>query len=118
MNPQRSLRLLHVVLAMVLFVYAVQLVIAPLSAAHRMQAFVFLLTLGIVEAVGAVAFVFAVRAGGITLLIAIAVAALFHLLHGEADGIGALAIYAAGVLAVMSNTRAATSPIVGKRRSL
>jgi hypothetical protein len=39
-------------------------------------------------------------------------------MHGEADGIGALAIYAAGVLAVMSNTRAATSPIVGKRRSL
>lgn len=103
-----SLRALNIVLGVVLCVYSLEVVSMQLHVHHRTHVFVFLLMLGLVEAVGAAIFLFSIRAGGATLLIAFAAAAIFHILHGEVNGIGTLAIYATSVLAVMNGGRART----------
>jgi hypothetical protein len=97
-----SLRLLQIVLGVVLFLYSAELVIEQLHSAHHSLAFVALLILGSVEAVGALVFLFAASRGGPVLLMTFAVAALIHILHGQTGHVGALLIYAAAVTAVMS----------------
>jgi len=97
-----SLRLLQIVLGVVLFLYSAELVIEQLHAAHHSLAFVALLILGSVEAVAALVFLFAASMGGRVLLMTFAVAALIHILHGQAGHVGVLLIYAAAVTAVMS----------------
>jgi hypothetical protein len=101
-----SLRALNIVLGVVLCMYSLELVSTQLHAHHRTHVFLLLLTLALVEAVGAAIFLFSIRAGGVTLLIAIAAAAIFHILHGDVNGIGTLAIYATSILAVMNGARA------------
>ena len=105
MNAKVSLRLLQIVLGVVLFLYSAQLVIEQLHAAHHSLAFFALLTLGSVEAVAALVFLFAGSIGGSMLLVTIALAAMMHILHGQAGHIGVLLIYAAAVVAVMTGTR-------------
>jgi hypothetical protein len=101
-NAKISLRLLQIVLGVVLFLNSAGLVIAQLHTAHHSLAFFALLILGSVEAVAALVFLFAASMGGPVLLMTIAVAALIHILHGQAGHAGALLIYAAAVTAVMS----------------
>jgi hypothetical protein len=104
-SAKLSLRLLQIVLGVVLFLYSAQLVIEQLHAAHHGIEFIVLLTLGFVEALAALVFLVAVRVGGTLLLAAFAAAAVIHILHGQAAHIGALLIYTAAVLAVMSGKR-------------
>lgn len=103
MNGRTAIRLLQIVLGLVLCAYSVDLVIAHLHAAHYSHVSIFLLALGIAEAVGAALFLLGHRLGGPLLLATFAVAAAFHLLHGDIRSLGTLAIYAASVLAVMTN---------------
>lgn len=105
MSATISLRLLQIVLGGVLFLYSAQLVIEQLHAAHRSLAFFALLTLGSVEAAAALVFLFAPSIGGPVLLVTFAVAAMMHILHGQAGHIGVLLIYAAAVIAVTSGRR-------------
>lgn len=100
------IRALNIVLGVVLCVYSLELVSRQIHAHHRTHAVLFLLVLGLVEAVGAAIFLFSIRVGGATLLIALTTAAIFHILHGEVNAIGTLAIYATSVLAVMNSGRA------------
>jgi hypothetical protein len=104
-NAKVSLRLLQIVLGVVLFLYSAQLVIEQLHAAHNSLAFFALLILGSVEAVAALVFLFAVSIGGTVLLVTFALAAIIHILHGQASHVGVLLIYAAAVIAVMSGRR-------------
>lgn len=101
MTAKISLRLLQIVLGVVLFLYSAELVIEQLHTAHHGPAFV-LLILGSVEAVAALVFLFAASMGGPVLLVTFAVAALIHILHGQAGHVGVLLIYSAAVTAVMS----------------
>jgi len=98
-----SIRLLQIVLGVVLCFYSVELVLAQLRGPHHSHAFLFLLILGAAEAVAAALFLFEIRKGGMALLVVFAAAAAFHLLHGQLSNIASLAIYAAGVIAVISN---------------
>ena len=102
MTAKFSLRLLHIVLGVVLFLYSAELVIEQLHTAHHSLMFVALLVLGSVEAVAALVFLFAASRGGPVLLMTFAAAALIHILHGQAGHVGILLIYAAAVTAVMS----------------
>ena len=103
-----SIRALNIVLGVVVCVYSLELVSRQIHAHHRTNAVLFLLILGLVEAVGAAIFLFSIRAGGATLLVAFGAATTFHILHGEVNAIGTLAIYATSVLAVMNSGRART----------
>ncbi len=103
MTPRGSIRLLQIVLAAVLCYYSAMLVATQIHSTHHGHATVFLLALGAAEAIAAVLLLFSVRRGGIALLVVFAAAAMFHLLHGQVRDIGVLAIYAASVLAVMTN---------------
>lgn len=105
MSAKISLRLLQVVLGVVLFLYSAHLAIEQLHAAHRSPASFGLLALGTVEGVAALIFLFAASIGGPVLLATFAVAAAIHILHGQAGHIGALLIYAAATIAVMSGRR-------------
>ena len=105
MSTRVSLRVLQIILGGVLCALSVKLVMAELHAPHRGHAFFVLLILGIVEAVAALVFLFAAQAGGWALLLTLAFAVVLHVLHGEVSHVGILAIYAAGVLAVMSGER-------------
>jgi hypothetical protein len=105
MDTKMSLRVLQIVLGVVLFLYSGQLVIEQLHGDHHSPAFFALTTLGSVEAIAAVVFLFATPIGGRALLFTFAVAALFHILHGQPDELGVLLIYAAAVLAAMSGRR-------------
>ncbi|MBV9609284.1 MAG: hypothetical protein JO187_06985 [Acidobacteria bacterium] len=98
-----TIRVLQIVLGVVLFTYAVQLVVQQLGMAHRTKGFVFLLALGMFEAVAAALFVVTIRTGGVLLLVALAAASIFHVIHGQLNGLGLLAVYAAAVVVVMSN---------------
>jgi hypothetical protein len=89
----------------VLCLYSGQLVIEQLHGDHQSPAFFVLTVLGSVEAIAAVVFLFAIPIGGPALLFTFAVAALFHILHGQPGEIGVLLIYAAAVFAVMSGRR-------------
>ena len=102
-NGRISIRLLQIVLGAVLCAYSIELVIAHLHSPHFSHASIFLLILGIAEAVAAVLFLLGHRFGGGLLLVTFALAAAFHLLHGDIRSLGTLAIYAASVLAVMTN---------------
>lgn len=102
MTAKISLRLLQIVLGVVLFLYSAELVIGQPHTAHRSLTFFVLLILGSVEAVAALVFLFAASRGGPVLLVTFAVAALIHILHGQAGHVGVLLIYAAAVTAVMS----------------
>ncbi len=102
MTNRVSLRLLQIVLGVVLCAYSVGLVLAQVRAPRHSHAFVFLLFLGAAEAVASALFLFSDRVGGAALLATFAAAAVFHLMHGQVSSLGTLAIYAAGVLAVMS----------------
>jgi len=99
-----ALRILHLVLGVVLAIFSAQLVIAQLHAPHHSHLGTFLLVLGVVETVAAVLFLVPAtfRLGAAGLLAAFAVAAVFHGLHGQWNTLGSLAIYAAGVLAVLT----------------
>jgi len=105
MNTRMSLRILQIVLGVVLFLYSGQLVIEQLHGDHHGTAFFALTILGSVEAIAAVVFLFATPVGGRALLFTFAVAALFHILHGQPEQVGVLLIYAAAVLAAMSGRR-------------
>ena len=105
MNTKMSLRILQTVLGVVLFVYSAELAIEQLHAAHHSAVYFALLILGSVEAVAVVVFLFATPIGGPALLVTLAGAAIFHILHGQAGEVGVLLIYAAAVLAVMSGRR-------------
>ena len=106
MNPKMSLRILQIVLGVVLCLYSGQLVIEQLHGDHQRPAFFVLTVLGSAEAIAAVVFLFATPIGGPALLLTFAVAALFHILHGQAGEVGVLLIYAAAVLAAMSGRQA------------
>jgi hypothetical protein len=97
-----SLRLLQIVLGVVLFLDSAGLVIEQLHIAHHSLTFFALLILGSVEAVAALVFLFAASMGGPVLLMTFAVAALIHILHGQAGHVGVLLVYAAAVTAVLS----------------
>jgi hypothetical protein len=103
MTARASIRLLQLVLGILLCAFSLELVIAQLRGPHHGTAFVHLLILGIAEAAAAIVLLLNSRLGGMALLVIFAVAGLFHLLHGEISHLGTLAIYAASVLAVMSN---------------
>ena len=103
-----SIRVLNIVLGVVLCVYILENVSRQIHAHHRTHAILLLLVLSLVEAVGAAIFLFSIRVGGATLLVTFAAAAMLHILHGEANAIGTLAIYAASVLAAMNSGRART----------
>ena len=105
MSAKLSLRILQIVLGVVLCAYSVELVVAQFHSGHHGHTFFVFLILGAAEAVAALVFLFAAAIGGPALLATFAVAAVFHVLHGEAAHIGVLAIYAAAVLAVMSGKR-------------
>lgn len=94
-----SLLMLWVVLAVVTGWYSVALIMHQIHGHLGL----FLMILGTVELAGAILFLIpgTVHWGGIGLLIAIGVAALFHLLHGQYD-VGCQAVYCAAVLAVIS----------------
>ncbi len=100
------IRALNIVLGVVLCVFSLELVSRQIHTHHRTHAVIFLLILGVIEAVGAAIFVFSIRGGGATLLVAFGAAAIFHLLHGDLNAIGTLAIYATSVLVVMNSGRA------------
>lgn len=104
MKAPSALTLLRIVLGLVLGWYSLALVLSQLH--HGLHHF--LLLLGLAELVAAILFLIprTARCGGIALLIVLALAALFHLLHGEYN-IGNLAIYAAATFAVLSNWRRA-----------
>lgn len=102
MTAKISLRLLQIVLGVVLFLYSAELVIEQLRTAHHSLQFLVLLILGSVEAGAALVFLFSASRGGPVLLVTFAVAALIHILHGQAGHLGVLLIYAAAVTAVMS----------------
>ena len=106
MTARSSIRLLQTVLGVVLCAYSVALVAAQLQSPRHSHAFVFFLILGGAEAIAAAIFIFSDRLAGPALLVIFAAAAGFHLLHGQVSNAGVLAIYAAAVLAVMSNKRA------------
>ena len=105
MSAKISLRILQIVLGVVLCAYSLQLVVAQFHSGHHGHAFFVFLILGSIEAAAAVVFLFATSIGGPALLATFAVAAAFHLLHGEVAHVGVLLIYAAAVLAVMSGKR-------------
>lgn len=102
MTAKISLRLLQIVLGLVLFLYSAELVIEQLHATHHGLEFIALFILGSVEALAALVFLFAASMGGPVLLVTFAVAAVIHILHGQAGHVGVLLIYAAAVTAVMS----------------
>lgn len=104
MSAKISLRLLQIVLGVVLFLYSGQLVIEQLHSGSRHSAVIFLL-LGGVEAAAALIFLLSVSIGGPLLLATFAAAAILHILHGQTGHVGALLIYAAAVIAVMSGKR-------------
>lgn len=110
MDSKMSLRVLQIVLGVVLCLYSAQLVNEQMHAGHRSHAFWALVVLGSVEAVAALVFLFAIPIGGSVLLVTFAVAAIFHLLHGEPAELGVLLIYAAAVLAVISARRGVREP--------
>jgi hypothetical protein len=105
MNAKMSLRVLHIVLGVVLFLYSAELVIEQLHAGHDSHAFYALVILGGVEAVAALVFLFAAWIGGSVLLATFAAAAIFHILHGQVGDVGGLLIYTAAVIAVMNRRR-------------
>jgi hypothetical protein len=105
MNTKMSLRILQIVLGAVLFLYSGQLVMGQLHGPHQGHAFFVLTVLGSIEAIAAVVFLFAAPIGGPALLVTFAVAALFHILHGQPWEVGGLLIYAAAALAAMSGRR-------------
>jgi hypothetical protein len=105
MNAKMSLRVLHIVLGVVLFLYSAELVIEQLHTGNQGHAFYALLILGSVEAVAALVFLFAAWIGGSVLLATFAAAAIFHILQGQARDVGVLLIYAAAVIAVMNRRR-------------
>jgi uncharacterized membrane protein HdeD (DUF308 family) len=105
MTMKTSSRLLQIVLGVVLFLYSADLVIEQLHTGHHGHALFPLLLLGAVEAVAALVFLFAPLIGGTVLLAVFAAAAVIHILHGQAGHIGVLLVYAAAVVAVMSDTR-------------
>ena len=114
MNSKMSLRILQIVLGVVLFLYSGQLVIEQLRGPHQSPASFALTILGSVEAIAAVVFLFATPIGGPALLVTFALAALFHILHGQPEEVGVLLIYAAAVLAAMNGTRVEREVAVGQ----
>jgi hypothetical protein len=100
---RRSIWLLNVVLGVVLCAYSMRLIWEQLHSPHRGHAFHFHLMLGLAEGIAALLFLIWQRPAGIALLLIFVVAALFHLLNGQIDGLGVLAIYFAAVLTVMNN---------------
>lgn len=105
MTSRASLRILQIVLGVVLFVFSVELVAAQLLPPHRGHVSVAFLLLGAAEALAAILFLVSARKGGIALLVIFAAAATFHLLQGQLSSLGSLAIYAASVLAVLTNMK-------------
>ena len=99
MKTQLALTVLRLVLGLVLGGYSLALVVTQLRGSTHAV----LVVLGATELVAAILFLVprSMRAGGILLIAVFAVAALFHVLHGE-YGIGNLAIYSAAVFAVIS----------------
>ena len=99
-----SVRLLKIVVGVVLCIYGAELAVQQLHSAHRGHDSVFHFVLGVAESIAALLFLLWPRSAGVALLLIIAVAAGFHLLHGQMNGIGALAIYAVAVFTVMNST--------------
>jgi len=99
MNKRSGLAVLRYVLALVAGGYSLALVATQLRDRTHYP----LLLLGALELAAAILFLISstMRVGGIALIVTFAVAALFHIAHGE-YGIGYLAVYGAAAFAVIS----------------
>lgn len=100
MNRLLALSILRLVLGLVIGGYSAALAVSQLRGSTHMP----LLVLGIAETVAAVLFLLpkTMRLGGIALIIIFALAAAFHVAHGEYN-VANLTIYAAAALAVISD---------------
>jgi hypothetical protein len=98
MNKELSLTILRIVLGVVVGGYSAALAIHQLHGNTHIP----LLVLAIAELIAAILLLIprTVRVGGIALIVVFAIAAVFHILHGEFD-VAFLAIYAAAALAVI-----------------
>jgi len=103
MSAQAGLTILRLVLGMVVGGYSLELIATQLHG-HLHHAL--LVLLGLAELAGAILFLIprTVRLGGFALIAVFAVAALFHVLHGEYS-VGYLAVYGAAAFAVVANRR-------------
>ena len=104
MSAQAGLTNLRLVLGIVVGGYSLELIAAQLHGDLHHA----LLLLGLAELAGAILFLIprTVRLGGFGLIAVFAVAALFHVLHGEYS-VGYLAVYGAAAFAVVANRRPA-----------
>ena len=104
MSARAGLRLLRLALGAVLCLYSLQVVWAEIGAPHHSRAGAFLLLLGVAEALAAALFLLprTFYPAGVALLATLAVAAVFHALHGQWNPLGTLAVDSAGVVAVLS----------------
>jgi hypothetical protein len=100
MNTRPGLLILRLVLGLVAGGYSVALGVTQLSGDTHYA----LLLLALAEIAAAILFLIpsTVRLGGIALIAVFALAALFHVLHGDDYSIGYLAVYGAAAFAVIS----------------
>jgi hypothetical protein len=110
MTPQVGLTMLRLVLGLVTAGYSLAMVVTQLRGRTHLSLLpLALLLLGLAELAAAILFLIprTVLLGGIALIVVFAVAALFHVLHGEYYSVGYLAVYGAAAYAVISAQRRA-----------
>ncbi len=103
MSGQAGLTILRFVLGIVVGAYSFELIVTQLRGhPHHL-----LLILALAELAGAILFLIprTLRLGGFTLIAVFAAASLFHVLHGDYNSVGFLAVYGAAALAVVANRR-------------
>src|SRR5438552_1743429 len=108
-KSELSILVLHIVLGVVILIESLIVAVdyqAVAASSHIGLPSQFVLVLAGAEVIGALLFLIppTLKIGAIILLAVFAVAAVVHILHGQYN-VGDLAIYAAGVVAVMNNRR-------------